>query len=165
MSPDITQHLHALAALSSGLNEGGAGRSRDPSDLFFLVVALADLICSKRSSPNLTRFFSAVATFGSLTFFSYRGGREEEREGGEGGRRGREEREGGEGGGRGRGEREGVEGGRRGREEREGGEGGGRGRGGEGGEERGRGEGREGGTEGRGGEGGVDGNEGGTKGG
>ena len=138
MSPDITQHLHALAALSSGLNEGGAGRSRDPSDLFFLVVALADLICSKRSSPNLTRFFSAVATFGSLTFFSYRGGREE---------------------------REGGEGGRRGREEREGGEGGGRGRGGEGGEERGRGEGREGGTEGRGGEGGVDGNEGGTKGG
>ena len=100
MSHDITQHLHALAALSSGLNEGGAGRSRDPSELFFLLVALADLICSKRSSPNLTRFFSAVATFGSLTFFSYGRGKEggeggEERGRGEGGR---EEREGGKGG-------------------------------------------------------------------
>ena len=106
MSHDITQHLHALAALSSGLNEGGAGRSRDPSELFFLLVALADLICSKRSSPNLTRFFSAVATFGSLTFFSYGRGRDrgEGREGGEGGEErgrgegGREEREGGKGG-------------------------------------------------------------------
>ena len=115
MSHDITQHLHALAALSSGLNEGGAGRSRDPSELFFLLVALADLICSKRSSPNLTRFFSAVATFGSLTFFSYGRGREggeggEERGRGEGGR---EDRVGGR---RGRGR----EGKRRGREEREG---------------------------------------------
>lgn len=71
MAHDITCHyLHALVALSSGLNVGGAGRSREPSERLVLRAAL---ICSNRSSPNLTRFLTAVATFGSLTFFSYGG--------------------------------------------------------------------------------------------
>ena len=76
-------HLYALAALSSGLKVGGAGRSSEPSEFLAFLAALALLICSSRSSPSFTRFFSAVATIGSLTFFSYGGGRGRGR-GGEG---------------------------------------------------------------------------------
>ena len=113
---------YALVALSSGLNVGGAGRS---SESFALLAALALLICSNLSSPNLIRFFTAMDTFGSLTFLScWEKSVGEGKRGERGGGGGREEGERG----RERGEREGRteeggEGRRGGRERGEGGEG------------------------------------------
>ena len=122
---------YALVALSSGLNVGGAGRS---SESFALLAALALLICSSLSSPNLIRFFTAMDTFGSLTFLSCweesvgegkRGREGRRRRQGRRGERGEEGEGGEEGGGRAGEGREGKRGreGRRGREEGEGGEG------------------------------------------